>query len=72
METTKIIILLLYLVFILFIVLFNWLYNARAIRANKQIGLYSPKYIKRLVRISSGLAIITALIVIFILVFRFY
>lgn len=72
METIKVIILLFYLVFILFIVLFNWLYNARAIRANKQIGLYSPKYIKRLVRISSGLAVTTAVIIIFILVFKLY
>ena len=72
METAKIIILLLYLVFILFIVLFNWLYNARAIRANKQIGLYSPKYIKRLVRISSGLAIITAVIITVVLLTKSY
>lgn len=63
MEIVKIIILLIYLIIIMVILAFNWLYSARTLRANKHIGLYTPSYIRRLVKFSNGIAIFTAVLI---------
>jgi hypothetical protein len=62
MDTVKFIILLLYLVVVVFVVAFNWLYSVRTIRATRQIGLYVPAYIRRLVKVSSVLAVLTGVL----------
>jgi hypothetical protein len=72
MITTKIIIFLFYLLLILAIVFFNWLYSARALKANREIGLYTPQYIKLLVRISTGIAIGTAILIGIFLIAQIY
>lgn len=48
--------------------LFNWIHYTRITRANKEIGLYAPGYIKILIDISSGLAILSALLIIVFLI----
>ena len=63
MENIKFIIYLAYLFFTIAIVLFNWLYSVRVIRANKEIGLYTPTFIRDLIKISTGMAILTALVI---------
>jgi hypothetical protein len=63
MEIAKLIILLVYLLLVLLILSFNWLYSARTIRANKHIGLYTPEYIKQIVKVSNGLAIGTGVLI---------
>lgn len=63
MEIVKISILLLYLLIIMVILAFNWLYSARTLRANKHIGLYTPSYIRILVKISNNIAIFTAVLI---------
>jgi heme/copper-type cytochrome/quinol oxidase subunit 2 len=62
MEIAKATILASYIIFVVIIVAFNLLYSARTIRANKKIGLYVPKYISLLVKISNLLALITAIL----------
>ena len=62
MEIAKATILASYIIFVVIIVAFNLLYSARIIRANKKIGLYVPKYISLLVKISNLLALITAIL----------
>lgn len=63
MEIVKTIILFAYLIIVMFILAFNWLYSARTIRANKHIGLYTPPYIQRIVKISNGIALLTAIVI---------
>jgi hypothetical protein len=63
MDILKTIILLVYLVIIMMILSFNWLYSARTIRANRHIGLYTPSYIRRIVKVSNGIALFTALLI---------
>ena len=72
MEIAKATILVSYLVFVIIIVAFNLLYSARTIRATKKIGLYVPKYISLLVKISNGLAILTAVLAVIFLFTRYY
>lgn len=72
MEIAKTIILIVYLIIIVVIVAFNWLYSARTLRANKQIGLYVPPYIKVIVKTSNTLALITALVIGIVLLFGRY
>lgn len=72
MDIAKIIILVFYLILIAIIVFFNWLYSARAIRANKQIGLYTPDYIKVLVKTSTLCAVVTAVLIVFFLGTKIY
>jgi hypothetical protein len=68
MDTVKFIILLMYIVAVVIVVAFNWLYSVRTIRATRQIGLYVPKYIRRLVKVSSTLAVLTAILAVIFLV----
>ena len=72
MITAKIIIFLFYLLLILGIVFFNWLYSARVLKANRDIGLYTPNYIKLLVKISTGIAIGTAILIGIFLIAQIY
>lgn len=53
-----------YFIVALGIALFNWIHYTRITRANKEIGLYVPGYIKILIDMSSGLAILSAVIII--------
>lgn len=60
----------LFLVIAVGIVAFNWLHFARISRANKEIRLYVPNYIKRCIDISTWVAICSALLVLLTIIFN--
>lgn len=68
MENIKSIIYIFYLGLLLTIVFFNWIYSARVVKATRDIGLYTPKYIKILLRVSNGIAVATAALIGFFMV----
>jgi hypothetical protein len=72
LDTIKILILLVYLIFVLIIVSFSWLYYARTIKATKEIGLHVPDYIRILVKINIVNALLTALLIAFFLLIKMY
>lgn len=57
----------------LFVVGYNWLYLTQSLHvSSKHIGLTSPKYLKRIVRISIFLAVVTIFLSLGFLLFGFY
>lgn len=68
----KIMIFAVYLFAIVLIVLYNWLYISRTLQANKQIGLMPPDRIENLTKASIGIALLTAILIGFLLITRWY
>lgn len=68
----KIVILISYFLIGVMVILFSLLYLSRTLRAGREIGLQAPSYIKMLVRISIGIAALTALFIAIFLVTHFY
>lgn len=61
-----------YLVFVLLIAAYNWLYLSRTLSSNSEIGLYPPSRIESLVKISTVIALVTALCIFFFLATGIY
>ena len=59
---------LLFFIFALFIFFYNWLYLSRTLHAHSQVGLNSPNHIDYLVKISSLIALFTAVLILFFLI----
>ena len=51
---------------------FNWMYLSRTLSANRRVGIYPPRNIKRLVSLSILIAFLTITFVAFFLVFGHY